>query len=128
MIEVIRYQSEDGMLFDSPEECQDYENDNIHVIDQRLNAVFDTDTIYYITCGGRPCINRVKFVSVEETSYFDERYIADVWTKVKILESLYHFINVDDSDQEFDCWCESELPTTDLRSLFNFDIAAELAS
>jgi len=125
MKQVIKYQAEDGKLFDNPEECQDYENDNIHVIDQRLNAVFDTESIYYIrSCG----IQRVKFVSVEETSELDERYIDDVWTNVKIIESLYHFISVDDSDQEFDCWCELQLPTTDLRSLFNFDIAAELAS
>lgn len=127
MIEVIRYQSEDGKLFDSPEECQDYENDNIHVIDQRLNAVFDTESIYYMISGRSCGIQRVKFVSVEETSELDERYIDDVWTKVKIIESLYHFIEVDDPTQEFDCWCQSQLPTSDLKSLFNFDIVAELS-
>jgi hypothetical protein len=124
MIEVTKYQSEDGKLFDSPDECQNYENKNIHVIDNRLNAVFDTDTIYYITCGGS--IQRVKFVSVEETSEFDERYIDDVWCKVRIIESLYHFISMDDPDQEFNCWCEFKLPTKNLRSLFNFDILSEL--
>ena len=127
MIEVIRYQSLDGKLFDNPEECQDYENNMIYVIDQRLNAVFDTTTIYYMNIGRSCGIQRVKFVSVEDTIELDERYIDDVWTKIKIIESLYSFIGVDDPTQEFSCWCQSQLPTSDLRSLFNFDIVAELS-
>ena len=38
MKQVIKYQAEDGKLFDSSEECQAYENKSI---DQRPNAVFD---------------------------------------------------------------------------------------
>jgi hypothetical protein len=127
MIEVTMYESADGKRFSTPEECQNWESNNITVIDQRFIAVFDTESIYYMesSCG----IQRVKFVGIEETTEIDTRWDVDGNNEimVQILERTYNFIGVDDPTQEFNCWRESQLPTKDLRSLFNFDIAAELA-
>ena len=130
MIEVIRYISNDGKLFDSPEECLAHEDENIELIDNRFNVEYFPDAIYYISGGREFNIQRVKFVGIKETTE-----IQEVWGEekqldyfVKVIESVYNFIGVDDPTQEFNCWCESQLPTSDLRSLFNFDIAAELAS